>query len=182
MALVRRLARPLLAAMFVVDGLQTLRSPRERVADAEPVARQITKATGLTYDTEQLVKANAAAKVAGGFLLATGRMPRLASAVLASTLVPTTLSRNRFWEADDPAQAAEQRTHLLTDLAVLGGLMLSAVDTGGRPSLGWWARRAARRARRSATDAVHQIEDAADALEDRVEDVAHSVGHKLHLS
>jgi putative oxidoreductase len=182
MALLRRVARPLMAAMFVADGVQTLRNPGARVADAEPVARQITKSTGLSYDTEQLVKANAAAKVAGGLLLATGRLPRVASAVLAASLVPTTLSRNRFWETGDPARAAEQRNHLLADLAVLGGLLISAADTGGRPSLAWRARRAAKKARRSADDARHRLEDTAEALEHRVEDLVHNVGERLHVS
>jgi putative oxidoreductase len=182
MALVRQLARSLLAATFVVDGVQTLRHPAERVADAEPVARQITKVTGLSYGTEQLVRANAAAKVAGGVLLAAGKLPRTTSAVLAATLVPSTLSRNRFWETDDPSRAAEQRSRLLTDLAVLGGLLVSAMDTGGRPSLAWRARRAAKRARRSADDARHRLTDAADALEDRVEDLAHDLGDRLHVS
>jgi uncharacterized membrane protein YphA (DoxX/SURF4 family) len=82
-------------------------------------------------------------------LLATGRLPRVAATVLAVSLVPTTLAGHRFWEGTDPQARAAQRIHFLKNTAMLGGLILAAVDTEGRPSLGWRARRAARRAVRA---------------------------------
>ena len=39
---------------------------------------------------------------AGGALLATGRMPRLASTLLAGALVPTTYAGHPFWKETDP--------------------------------------------------------------------------------
>ena len=73
----------------------------------------------------------------------------LAATVLAASLVPTTLAAHRFWEEEDPRARAAQRVHFQKNCAMLGGLILAAVDTGGRPSLGWRARRAARRAVRA---------------------------------
>jgi uncharacterized membrane protein YphA (DoxX/SURF4 family) len=50
-----------------------------------------------------------------------------------------------FWrEADDGARK-QQRTQFLKNLAMGGGLLLAATDLEGRPSIGWRARRAARR-------------------------------------
>jgi putative oxidoreductase len=62
--------------------------------------------------------------------------------------VPTTLAGHRFWEEDDPARRHQQQIHFFKNLGLLGGLVLAAADTGGAPSLGWRARRAARRVRR----------------------------------
>ena len=44
---------------------------------------------------------NGAVQVAAGLMLATGRFPRLSSALLAGSLVPTTLAGHRFWEEED---------------------------------------------------------------------------------
>ena len=46
-------------------------------------------------------------------------------AVLAGSLVPTTLGAHRFWEMQGPA-AAQQRTQFLKNAAILGGLILVA--------------------------------------------------------
>ncbi|HUJ66530.1 MAG TPA: hypothetical protein VLX59_13380, partial [Acidimicrobiales bacterium] len=50
------------------------------------------------------------------------------------------------WEETDEATKAQQRIHFIKNLGLLGGLILAAVDTEGAPSLGWRARRRARRA------------------------------------
>jgi hypothetical protein len=47
-----------------------------------------------------------------------------------------------------------QRTHFLKNLAILGGLIIAATDTEGAPSLGWRARRAAKRAAQRASDVL----------------------------
>ena len=40
----------------------------------------------------------------------------------------------------------------MKNASVLGGLILAAVDTEGRPSLAWWARRAPQVIKHSAAD------------------------------
>ncbi len=146
--LVRRLARPMLAAVFVSSGIDVLRRPGTRAEVAAPVATKVAEPLPLPSDPEQLVKINAGVQLVAGLLLALGRFPRLAATALAASLVPTTLGGHRFWEQDDPAKRSQQQIHFLKNVGLLGGLILAAVDTEGAPSLGWRARRAARTARK----------------------------------
>jgi putative oxidoreductase len=138
----------MLASVFAIQGYDTLRRP-ERVAPlAEPVAQPVTEhVPALPDKTEQLVRINGGIQLAAGSLLALGRWPRLSALAIAATLVPTTLAGHRFWEADDTQERAQQRIHFLKNLAILGGLLITAADTAGRPSLAWRSRHAARSAR-----------------------------------
>ena len=147
--LTRRIARPLMATIFIAGGADVLRNPGPRAEKADPIARKLGETLPLPEDPEQLVKLNAVAHVTFGTLLAINRLPRLSAAVLAATLVPTTVAGHRFWEEDSPQGKAMQRTHFFKNLAILGGLMIAATDTEGAPSLGWRARRAAKRARKA---------------------------------
>ena len=79
-------------------------------------------------------------------LRAMGWFPRLSAAVLAGTLVPTTLAGHRYWEIEDKQERAQQQIHFLKNLTMLGGLLIAAADTGGNPSLAWRRRHAARAA------------------------------------
>lgn len=143
MTVVRRLARPLLASIFISGGLDALRNPSAKVPAAEGVATSIAgHVPYLPDDTKQLVQINAAAQVGAGFLLALGRFPRLSSTVLAGSIIPTTLAAHRFWEVEEPTKRAQQRIHFFKNLGLLGGLMLAAVDTEGRPGLAWRAQHA----------------------------------------
>jgi uncharacterized membrane protein YphA (DoxX/SURF4 family) len=147
--LVRRIARPLLASSFIYGGIDTLRNPQSRVPGARPVVEQITEVADkqlpvqVPRDVEQWVKIDAGVKVAAGTLFALGRLPRLSAVALSASIVPTTLAGHRFWEHDDPKERFGQLSHFLKNLGLLGGLLLAAVDTEGKPSVGWRARRAA---------------------------------------
>ena len=96
----------------------------------------------LPEDPETLVKLNAAVQLGAGSLLALGRFPRLSSLLLAGSLVPTTLAGHRFWEEKDPQERYRQRSNFLKNVGLLGGLILAAVDTEGRPGLAWRAKHA----------------------------------------
>ena len=144
MLLVRAIARPLLAAPFIGGGINTLRKPAGRVVVADRVVHPLLARVPQLSDTEQVVKIDATAKVIAGTMLALGKLPRISAAVLALSLVPTTVAGHPFWEEQDPARRAQQRLHLTKNAGLLGGLLLAAVDTEGRPSLGWWARRTPR--------------------------------------
>ncbi|MCU1668471.1 MAG: DoxX family protein [Blastococcus sp.] len=147
--LVRRIARPLLASSYIVGGIDTLRHPQSRVAGAKPVietiAEQADKQLPITLprDPETWVKIDAGVKVGAGLLFALGKLPRLSALLLAASTVPTTLAGHRFWETTDPAERSAHQIHFLKNLGLLGGLLLAAVDTEGRPSVGWRARKAA---------------------------------------
>ena len=162
MTLVRRVARPMLAAMFVVGGLDQLKHPGRKVDTARPLVEKIAPAIGLPDDTELLVRANGAVMVGAGSLLALGKFPRLASTVLAASLVPTTVAAHSFWQEQDPEVRAKQKVQFLKNLGLLGGLLLAAVDTEGKPGLAYRAHmvnasahRAARQTRREARHVAH---------------------------
>ncbi len=145
MILVRRLARPMLASVFISGGLEALRNPKPKVPAAEPVAPPIAERLPyLPEDTETLVKVNAAVQVVAGTALAFGKFPRLSSTLLAASIIPTTAAGHRFWEEDDPQTKAQQQMHFFKNLGLLGGLILAAVDTEGQPGLAWRARHASR--------------------------------------
>jgi uncharacterized membrane protein YphA (DoxX/SURF4 family) len=165
MTLVRLAARPLLASMFVVGGLDSLRTAPAKAGAAEPVTERLVPllqkvVPQLPDDPTTLVRLNGAAQLVAGLALATGRMPRISSAVLAATLIPTTAAGHRFWEEKDPGKKKAQRVQFFKNASMMGGLMLAAVDTEGKPGVAWRARRAAadvrREARVLAKDARHQ--------------------------
>lgn len=137
----------MLASVFVSGGVRTLRHPEHAAKQAEPVSERITAATEhtapwLPTGPVALVRANAAVQVGGAALLASGKLPRLAALALAASLVPTTVVGHAWWRYRDPAQRAHHRNHFLKNVAILGGLALTAVDTQGRPGLGWRASQA----------------------------------------
>lgn len=166
MSLLRRVARPLLAVPFVTGGIDVLRNPDPRAKLAAPVATKMTDVLPLPLpsDPVQLVQIDAGIKIVGGLLLATGRLPRLSALALAGSMVPTTLSGHRFWEYDDPQQRVMHRIHFGKNLGLIGGLLITALDTGGRPSVGYLTRSAAKRSRRRARKAARK---ARKALQDR---------------
>jgi putative oxidoreductase len=141
MPLVRAIARPLLAATFITGGIDTLRKPAVRAVSAERVVTPLVNRVPQLSNAEQVVKIDAAAKVVAGTMLALGKLPRLSATVLAVSLVPTTVAGHPFWEEREPIRRKQQRLHVMKNAGLLGGLLLAAVDTEGRPSLGWWARR-----------------------------------------
>lgn len=144
----RLIARPMLAAVFVSNGIDVLRNPAPQVAEAEPLVHLATQ-TGLPKDAELLVRANAATQVVAGTLLSFGKLRRLSALALMASLAAETYVHDRFWEADEPDEKLERRSRFMKDLALCGGLVLEVVDTEGRPSWGWRSRQAARRTTRA---------------------------------
>ncbi len=157
----RLIARPLLAAVFVQSGIDTLRNPEPRIKTADPVTTKIAQLTGLPDDTELLVKLNAGIQVGAGALLAIGKLPRLAALALAASVVPTTVAGHRFWEEVDETSRHQQQIHFAKNMAILGGLVLAAFDTEGAPSLAWRARRAARKTSERASELASSTREAA---------------------
>ena len=172
MTATRVIARPLLASMFVVGGVNALRNAPALAQKAKPVTDRLRpalekafpQASVLPEDPESLVRVNGAAQVVAGAALATGRVPRLSSAVLFLTLAPTTAAGHRFWEESDPEARANQQIHFFKNLSMLGGLLLASVDTEGRPGLAWRARHGARAARREARHLKREAKLAAKSI------------------
>ena len=162
--LIRRIARPLLSAVFVGQGVASLLNPKSAAEAAAPTVdglRALPDPVGsnVPADAQTFAQINAAVQVGGGILLATGKMPRLASAALAFTVLPANLGAHMFWNETDPQRKAEKRQALLTDLSLLGGLMIAAADTEGKPSLGWRGRRAAERLSERVSSALPGSDD-----------------------
>ena len=108
-----RIAELLLAVVFVLGGVATLRNPHSR---AEQLARFRLPLPIV------LVRFNAVVMITAGLALALNIIPGLASAVLAAVLVPTTEYGHAFWVAEENARQ-EQIAHFVKNLAVLGGLV-----------------------------------------------------------
>lgn len=166
MTVLRRVARPLLASMFISGGYGAVRDPARLVPTAKPVTGPVTtrvapRTSLLPEDPERLVRLNGAVQLGAGLLLALGRAPRLASAALAATLVPTTLAAHRYWTIEDPGERAAQRNHFLKNASLLGGLLVAAADTHGKPSLAYRTRNVAAHA---AGTVAHQAHAAADRV------------------
>jgi uncharacterized membrane protein YphA (DoxX/SURF4 family)/vacuolar-type H+-ATPase subunit H len=171
--LVRRVARPLLSAVFIGQGVEALREPDRAAETARPTAEGLQKlppsaASKVPKDPMTLARVTAGVQIGGGLLLATGRLPRLASAALAATVVPGSLGGHLFWTETDPQRKTQQRREFLTDLSLLGGLMIASVDTEGKPSLGWRGRRAAKRASEAVAAALPVGATSSGALLDTV--------------
>jgi uncharacterized membrane protein YphA (DoxX/SURF4 family) len=157
MTVSRLIARPMLASMFVVGGAHSLRNASAMGAKVDPVTSRIVSMVKkaapqlpLPEDPVTLVRINAAAQVVAALALATGRAPRLSAAVLAASLVPTTVAGHRFWEEKDKAARTQQQIHFFKNVSMLGGLIIAAGDTDGKPGVAWRARRVAKDARREA--------------------------------
>lgn len=157
MTATRLLARPLLGSAFVVGAVSALKNAEMLGTKAKPVIDRIQPALDkavpqvkVPSDPVTLVRINAVAQLAAAVALARGRAPRLASTVLAASLLPTTAAGHQFWNESDPAVRQQQKLHFFKNLSMLGGLMLAAVDTEGKPGVAWRAKHAVGTTRREA--------------------------------
>ena len=129
MGLVRAIAAPMISGIFIRGGIDAFRDPESRARTAGPfIVRVKPYMPESATDPVTMVRANAVVQVAAGVMLATNRMHRLAGLALAASLVPTTLGGHAFWTITDPAKRSQQRTQFLKNAAMLGGLLLLALD------------------------------------------------------
>jgi uncharacterized membrane protein YphA (DoxX/SURF4 family) len=175
--LLRRIARPMLAAAFIGQGIDALRSPKPAAEAAQPTVEGLHKlpesvSSSLPDNAETIAKITAGVQIGGGLLLASGRVPRLASAALAATVIPANLGAHMFWNEVDPQRKAAKRREFLTDVSLIGGLAIAAADTAGKPSLGWRGRQAAHKLTDSVTAAL--------PLGTTDSDLADRIGERLH--
>lgn len=145
----RRLARPLLASVFIYGGIGVIRSPEGAAAAVKPKLMAVVPALERVMEpstvpsvypgagsgqkpvpiAEVLVQADGGLKVAAGSLLALGLLPRLSATALAVSLVPTTLVGHAFWKATDPQVRNQQLIQFLKNAGLLGGLILEATES-----------------------------------------------------
>ena len=100
--------------------------------------------------------------------------------MLAATVVPTTMSAHLFWKEQDPQVRAQQKVQFLKNLGLLGGLLLAAVDTEGRPGLAYRAHMvgdsAQRTARQTRREAKHLAHSAAREAKLKAVQAQHAIG------
>lgn len=153
----RRIARPLLSTIYIWGGAQALRHTDVHVQGAAPVIGKIAGVLPpqVPHDPATLVRIDAAVKVGAGVMLALGKLPRLSALVLAGSTVPSTFASHRFWEEKDAEQRAMQKVQFMKNMGLLGGMLMTASDRGGKPSLSWRASRASHRA----SERAHEVAD-----------------------
>ncbi|MFK4089950.1 DoxX family protein [Kribbella sp. NPDC020789] len=191
MTVVRALARPLLSVIFVVQGANAVRNPEPLVPKAQPVTDRLVpmlkKAAPaqvtdrLPETTANLVRLNGAAQVVGGLALATGKGRRLGATLLAASLVPTTLAGHAFWQEDDKGAKAQQRIQFMKNLGLMGGLLLAAVDTEGKPGVAWRATHGAKAAKRETKRGAKAAKREARQLAHEAKAAARLARAELHL-
>jgi uncharacterized membrane protein YphA (DoxX/SURF4 family) len=151
MSLLRAASRTLLASYFVASGVKAVREPEALVPVAEPLTdrlvptvKQYAPQAVVDYvpaDPKTLVRINGAAQIVGGVALATGVGRRLGALILAATLIPSTLAKYPFWTRQIEDERASDRNQFLKNASLLGGVLLAAQDTEGKPSLAWRAQK-----------------------------------------
>lgn len=182
--LIRRVARPMLSAVFISRGVEALRSPKPAADATRQTLDGLSKlpdpvGPNVPSNAETVARVNAAVQIGGGLLLATGKLPRFASAALALSVVPGSLGGHAFWNEVDPERKAQERRAFVTDISLIGGLIIASVDTEGKPSLGWRGRRAARKVSEAVTSALPVGAAAGSSLADSA--FAEKVGHGLQV-
>jgi uncharacterized membrane protein YphA (DoxX/SURF4 family) len=180
---IRRIARPLLSVAFIGQGVESLLNPKSAAEAAAPAVDGLQAlpdqvSRNIPADPQTFAQITAGVQIGGGLLLATGKLPRLASAVLAVTVLPANFGSYSFWNEPDPERKAERRREFLKDLSLLGGLMIASADTAGKPSLGWRGRRAAERLSDRVSSALPGSDDVFDA---DFGDLGERIAHGLQL-
>ncbi len=174
----------MLSAVFISRGVDALRSPKPAADATRHTLEELSKlpdpvGTNVPSNAETVARVNAAVQIGGGLLLATGKLPRVASAALALSVVPGALGGHAFWNEVEPERKAQERRAFVTDISLIGGLIIAAVDTEGKPSLGWRGRRAARKVSDVVTSALPAGASSGSSLADSA--IAEKVGHGLQV-
>lgn len=164
--LFRRIARPLLAAVFIAGGVDALLNPKPKAEAAKPLLDQAQRRwpTAPSVDPLMVARADGAVKIGAGLMMTLGMAPRFAAALLAVDLIPTTVAGHPFWSGRNSDERQANQIHFLKNAGLFGGLLLAITDTGGKPSLAWRAKHAKRDAKkgveRASRDARKGVEKA----------------------
>jgi len=155
--LLRRIARPLLAAPFLYDGVQAVLHPAEHLEAAREGAGLVTDALGAEPLSERkvslLVRAHGAATALAGLLLAVGRTPRTAALTLAALTAPLAVVNQPF--TSKGAERTEKTGKFVRNLGAVGAALIAGIDLEGRPGLTYRVGQARARATRELEHATH---------------------------
>jgi uncharacterized membrane protein YphA (DoxX/SURF4 family) len=124
------LARPFVAAPYIITGIETLRDPRPRAEQVAPTVKPIADRLEWlpTKDPVALVRIEGALSLGTGALLLTGKFRRMTTFLLAAQLVPSLATEHRYWTEDDPERRTSERSHLLKNASLFGALLMVATE------------------------------------------------------
>ncbi|MFE6971806.1 DoxX family protein [Isoptericola sp. NPDC057653] len=164
--LLRRIARPLLAAPFVYDGIQAALHPAEHVDAARDGAALVTDAVGAEPLSDRrlglLVRAHGAVTAAAGLLLAVGRTPRTAALALAALTAPLAVAHQPF--TSKGAERSLRTAAFVKDLGKVGAAVIAGIDLEGRPGVSYRVHQAREHAARVAEAKAGTVRAKADTV------------------
>lgn len=117
----RRLARLLMSAIFVVGAGDALRNPGPRAKAVDWM--------GLPQP-DRLVQASSAGLLISGLALALGIKEREAAILAFTLLVPTTVGGHPYWRVEDEQARRGQQIHFMKNVTILGALLYIATGAG----------------------------------------------------
>ncbi|TDD92188.1 DoxX family membrane protein [Actinomadura darangshiensis] len=170
------LARPFVAAPFIMSGLDAVRDPRERAERVGPAVKPVAdRIDWLPKDPETLVRMQGALSLGTGALLLTGRFRRLTTLLLAAQMIPALATEHRFWTENEPERRADERSHLLKNAGLFGALLMVATEPRRSPRTAE-LRRAARETQiKGGAEAKAMRREAAATLRDARREAARQV-------
>ncbi|QXJ24641.1 DoxX family membrane protein [Actinomadura graeca] len=170
------LARPFVAAPYIMSGLDALRDPRGRAEQVGPSVKPIAdRVEWLPKDPEALVRIEGALSLGTGALLLTGRLRRLTTLLLAAQLLPALATEHRYWTEDDPERRANERSHLLKNAGLFGALLMVAGEPRRAPRTAQLRRRARETQIRSGAEVKALRREAALTLREARREAARQV-------
>mgnify|MGYP001163266041 CR=1 FL=1 len=167
----RPVARAMLAAWFVSQGVDAVRHPARHSATALPVLQELLRPLGPAVGLDvaslldgrtvrRVTQVHGAVTALAGVSLVLGKAPRTAALALAALSVPLLLANLPVrLEGETRQDRAARRDRLVQALTATGGAILAAVDREGRPGVAWRVEQA--RAARAAARAASGSEEAA---------------------
>ncbi|MCL2785477.1 MAG: hypothetical protein FWD55_08640, partial [Propionibacteriaceae bacterium] len=124
----------------VMDGLRGALDPESSVEEAEPWANEVTNlanrvlpqnlASLVPTQTKTLVRIHGFTQIMGAMMMATGVFRRLGAFIVAASYAPKVIQ----------ARSQHSRMSFTREVALLGGILIEAHDTQGKPSHAWRVR------------------------------------------
>ena len=120
MTAIRLIARPMLASVFFVGAASALKNAPTLAPKASrvtekvvPLAQRVAPRAPIPTDPVTIVRVNAVVQIVAAAALATGRVPRLSSTVLAASLLPTTVAGHAVLARGGPRHQEHPAPQLL---------------------------------------------------------------------
>lgn len=138
--LLRRIARPMVASVFIYDGLDALRRPAPHAVTAQNTMERCAKTVGIKHnftprELKFIVRVHGGLTVAAALGLAVGRAPRSSALFLAGLALPLAIAQQPFTSNVTPRGVRTEK--FVRSLGAIGAAILVGVDHEGRPGMGW---------------------------------------------